>query len=113
MAAILHRNATGKFLCNKIQWGACYCLLLSSLSIQGEFFDGTYLTIILQFKAISVALRSMIEMSNVHKYLETNDKRERSATLATLGLERSYEFRILHLSQRRIQGGFDWGDRLP
>jgi len=44
--------------------------------------------------------------------VETKDKRERSATLATLGLERSYEFRILHLSKRRIQGG-RWGRSPP
>ena len=35
----------------------------------------------------AVFIKSIVEMPDLHKYVETTDKRERDATLATFGLE--------------------------
>jgi len=44
-----------------------------------EVSSRTYLTFILLFKAISMysLMKTIVEMADLHKYVETKDKRER------------------------------------
>jgi len=76
---------------------------LSTLSIE-EVSNRTYLTITFQYKAISVCSfdEEVVEMPDFYKYVETIDKSERSATLATLGFEQIQSSSTVLSSKRSL-----------